>query len=98
MIKIIYSKEAGLIEFARINKKFDFGGNENEKSRNGYRYRKIGSSSKLKLHIFIDTNSVEIFINDGKYVFTSTNYYFSESVIKVNLGKNSSLNGYIYKY
>ena len=98
MINIIYSKSSGIIGFKRINKRFDFGGNEHEKSRNGYRYRHIGSSNQLKLHIFIDTNSAEIFINDGKYVFTCTNYYFNKANISVNLSDSSSLTGYVYKY
>lgn len=38
------------------------------------RYAKLKKCSELKLHVFIDRSSVEIFINDGEAVFTERLY------------------------
>ncbi len=39
------------------------------------RYATIAPKSKLKLQLFIDTSSLEIFINDGEAVFTERFYF-----------------------
>ena len=39
------------------------------------RYASIKPNSELKLQIFIDTSSLEIFINDGEAVFTERFYF-----------------------
>lgn len=48
------------------------------------RYGKLRHSSKLKLQIFIDTSSIEFFINDGELVFSERYYTESQPAIKLN--------------
>ncbi|NGX77229.1 glycoside hydrolase family 32 protein [Staphylococcus sciuri] len=49
--------------------------------KDDYRYATIQSHQDLKLQIFIDKSSIEIFINDGEAVFTER--YYTEDDIQV---------------
>ena len=42
------------------------------------RYGRLRPKSNLKIRVFIDTSSIEFFINDGELVF-SERYYASET-------------------
>lgn len=51
----------------------------------GMRYAKVDSiNGKIKLDIFLDVNSMEVFINDGYYTMTA-NIYAPKDAINVNL-------------
>lgn len=39
-----------------------------------YRYTEISDMNNIDIRIFIDSSSIEVFINDGEYVFTSRMY------------------------
>ncbi|WP_125761496.1 glycoside hydrolase family 32 protein [Companilactobacillus hulinensis] len=52
----------------------------------GVRETIILPTNKLKLHILVDTSSVEIFVNDGEATFTERIY--SEDALKFNLLSN----------
>ncbi|WP_125566806.1 glycoside hydrolase family 32 protein [Companilactobacillus insicii] len=55
----------------------------------GIREAIIHSTNKIKLHILVDTSSVEIFINDGEATFTERIY--SEDTLKFNLVSDGSV-------
>lgn len=64
----------------------EYNANNNELSlyrtdKDDYRYATIQSHQDLKLQIFIDKSSIEIFINDGEAVFTER--YYTEDDIQV---------------
>lgn len=69
---IYYDKESNQIVFdRRENGQVINGGGES--GANGVRYCPVNSSNgKVKLHIFLDKSSVEVFINDGYYTMTGT--------------------------
>ena len=50
----------------------------------GMRYCKVNKKDKLKLDIFLDVNSIEVFINDGYYTMT-TNVYAPSDAKAVSL-------------
>lgn len=64
----------------------EYNANNNELSlyrtdKDDYRYANMQSHQDLKLQIFIDKSSIEIFINDGEAVFTER--YYTEDDIQV---------------
>lgn len=67
-------KEYTLIYYDRDTKKLIFNRNKSGKGYGGIRRCGIDNHSSLKLHIFIDTSSVEVFVNDGEEVFTGRIY------------------------
>lgn len=54
-----------------------------------YRYGTISSSNKLKLQIFIDTSSIEIFVNNGETVFSER--YYAEGKSNITLESDKGL-------
>ena len=87
-----YNKDESLFIFDRSKNGKDLGGKE-ETLRT---YRQVNVDlidNKLKLNIFIDTISVEIFINDGIKTMSSTVYPDKESDnIEFITDKNASMN------
>ncbi|MCO7040669.1 glycoside hydrolase family 32 protein [Staphylococcus lugdunensis] len=64
---------------------------------NDCRYTTIKPSAQLKLQMYIDTSSVELFINDGEAVFTER--FYSETAPKIWVSADSpiKLNTHIYE-
>lgn len=54
--------------------------------KNDYRYSTIEPNSTINIQMFIDTSSIEIFINDGESVFTER--YYSEEAPQLWLSTN----------
>lgn len=76
-IKVRCSKDNE--EYTRLcydlcNNKFILDRDNSGKGYKGIRKCKMDFCKKLKLNIFMDTSSIEIFINDGEEVFTSRIY------------------------
>jgi len=65
-------KEQTLLYFN--NNKFIFDRNNSGKGYGGVRRCRLNNNKKLKLNIFSDTSSLEIFINDGEEVFSGRIY------------------------
>lgn len=53
------------------------------------RYAHLGQVDQLKLQIFVDTSSVEFFINDGQATFTER--YYADEAVTPHLTSNHSL-------
>ncbi|MBI5974816.1 sucrose-6-phosphate hydrolase [Staphylococcus canis] len=60
---------------------------------NSYRYSTIMNSNKLKLQIYVDTSSIEIFINDGESVFTER--YYTEEIPEIFIKDKDVINSEI---
>lgn len=60
------------------------------KGKDSFRYAQIKKTNQLKLHIFIDTSSVEIFVNDGEAVFTER--YYTQKKLLTQFSTNGTLN------
>lgn len=54
-----------------------------------YRYSSINKTNEIKLQIYVDTSSIEIFINDGESVFTER--YYTEEIPEIYLTSKDSL-------
>ncbi len=69
---IYYDMESNQIVFDRRENGEIINGN-GESGANGIRYCPVNvMDNKIKLHIFLDNSSVEVFINDGYYTMTGT--------------------------
>lgn len=90
---MFYDKEQGKFIFDRSINGEALGGAETNYSKNGIRKTEVKlRDNKLKLRIFIDRSSVEIFIQDGERTMTSTVYpsdtakgieFFTDNEIKI---------------
>lgn len=76
MLRLQYSKNNNHVSVMRPGK-------------DGVREAVISATDTLKLHILVDTSSVEIFINDGEATFTERIY--SEDTLRFNLLSNSEV-------
>jgi beta-fructofuranosidase len=75
-----FDKEEGKFVFDRSKNGEDLGGIEVNESKMGIRKTSVElCDNKLKLRIFIDRCSVEIFIQDGERTMTSTVYPFDDA-------------------
>jgi beta-fructofuranosidase len=61
-----------------------------------YRYGKTLQNKKIKIRIFIDTSSVEFFINDGEVVFSERFYYEGKMNIYLCANEQITVNSQIY--
>ncbi|MDD3225266.1 MAG: sucrose-6-phosphate hydrolase [Clostridium sp.] len=59
--------------------------------KTGVRRRKVEIDKKLKLHIFMDKSSIEVFINDGEETFTSRIYPRKENQDIIIFSKQGSI-------
>lgn len=64
---------------------------------NDYRYASIVSCETVQMQLFVDTSSVEIFINQGETVFTERFYSEEAPEIWVSSNEASNLNTSIYE-
>lgn len=64
-----------------------------------YRYGEIQPNKELKLQVFVDTSSIEIFVNDGEVVFTERIYVENglDIEIKVDKAVTSKIETYVLK-
>ena len=69
------------------------------KDYDDYRYAHVTPSNQLKLRIFVDKSSLEIFINDGERCFTERYYYPNNPQLVLESINNQTLSGHatIYK-
>ncbi|OPJ56271.1 glycoside hydrolase family 32 protein [Alkalithermobacter paradoxus] len=82
--------EETLMYYDREDRKFVLDRNKSGKGYKGIRKCYIEDKKELKLNIFMDTSSLEIFINDGEEVFTSRIYPDKESLgIKIFANEGS---------
>lgn len=58
-----------------------------KKPNDAKRFGQVNTSDELKLRIFIDTSSVEFFINDGELVFSERYYTEHEPRIVLTADK-----------
>lgn len=61
------------------------------------RYGTIQANDTLKYHLFIDTSSVEIFINDGETVFTERYYSESKPAVYLTTANETSVESTVYQ-
>jgi len=83
-----------------LNLKYNSNTNEFElyrKDTDDTRYANILSDDKVNLRIFIDTSSIEIFINDGEAVFTERYYLEENPQVWINASDSVSTNYEIYE-
>ena len=83
-----------------LNLKYNSNTNEFElyrKDTDDTRYANILSDDKVNLRIFIDTSSIEIFINDGEAVFTERYYLEENPQVWINASESVSTNYEIYE-
>lgn len=83
-----------------LNLKYNSNTNEFElyrKDTDDTRYANILSDDKVNLRIFIDTSSIEIFINDGESVFTERYYLEENPQVWINASDSVSTNYEIYE-
>ncbi|KXZ40400.1 beta-fructofuranosidase [Alkalithermobacter thermoalcaliphilus JW-YL-7 = DSM 7308] len=73
-------KEKTILYYDRKMQKFIFDRENSGKGYKGVRRCYIEDKKKLKLNIFLDTSSVEVFINDGQEVFTGRIYPDKQSL------------------
>ena len=66
--------EETVISYNQNTKKLFFDRSNSGQGEDGMRRCLIEGEEKLKLHFFVDTSSIELFINDGKKVFTTRVY------------------------
>lgn len=64
---------------------------------NDYRYASIVSCETVQMQLYVDTSSVEIFINQGEAVFTARFYSEEAPEIWVSSNEASNLNTSIYE-
>ncbi|EOD01116.1 glycoside hydrolase family 32 protein [Caldisalinibacter kiritimatiensis] len=74
------NEEETVIYYDRSSQKLVFDRNKSGKGYGGIRRCHIKDKKNLKLNIFIDTSSVEIFVNDGEEVFTGRIYPNKDSL------------------
>lgn len=66
--------EETIIYYYAESEKLVLDRNNSGLSLNGIRKYKVKNNGSLKLHIFMDTSSIEVFVNDGEEVFTARIY------------------------
>mgnify|MGYP006279027011 CR=1 FL=1 len=66
--------EETIITYDQSTNKLSFDRSNSGQGENGIRRCKIDNPNKLKLHFFVDTSSIELFVNDGAKVFTTRIY------------------------
>lgn len=76
----------------------DFSGNKAlftlyRKDYDDYRYAQVAPTKELKLRIFVDKSSLEIFINDGEKCFTERYYYPDKPQLVLENTDNQPLSG-----
>jgi beta-fructofuranosidase len=71
--------EETLLYYDTENEKLVLDRDKSGLSLSGVRKCKIKNNGSLKLHIFIDTSSIEVFVNGGEEVFTSRIYPHKDS-------------------
>ncbi|SHJ68962.1 glycoside hydrolase family 32 protein [Tepidibacter formicigenes] len=74
------NREETIISYNKIDKKITLNRNKSGKGYKGIRRCRLENSDILKLNIFMDTSSLEIFINNGEEVFSSRIYPDKESL------------------
>lgn len=67
-------KEETVLSYNRQSKKFEFNRERSGKSLGGIRRCDFEDRKTLKLNIFMDTSSIEVFINEGEEVFSARVY------------------------
>lgn len=72
-------KEKTILSFHKASNTIELNRNESGKGYGGIRRCVITPSEAIRLHIFMDTSSLEIFVNDGEEVFSSRIYPKKES-------------------
>ncbi|WP_239740579.1 glycoside hydrolase family 32 protein [Mammaliicoccus sp. P-M59] len=65
--------------------------------KDDYRYATIQNHQDLKLQIFIDKSSIEIFINDGEAIFTERYYTEDDIQVWISSTENVPTNYQIYQ-
>jgi beta-fructofuranosidase len=68
---VYYDKEAGKIIFDRSKGGIPFSGSEENVDQ---RVCAVGKKDSIDLHVFLDINSIEVFIDGGRYVMTGNVY------------------------
>lgn len=68
---VYYDKEAGKIIFDRSKSGIPFSGSEENVDQ---RVCAVGKKDSIDLHVFLDINSIEVFIDGGRYVMTGNVY------------------------
>jgi beta-fructofuranosidase len=68
---IYYDKEAGKIIFDRSKSGIPFKGSEEDVD---HRVCVVGKKDSIDLHVFLDINSIEVFIDGGRYVMSGNVY------------------------
>ena len=66
-------------------------------NRPGVRIAALSSCPELKLQIFLDTSSVEIFLNDGEAVLTERYYFQNSPLITLTTDKAADVQCVIYQ-
>lgn len=73
------SEEKTVIRFDTAEEKIIVDRNQSGSGEGGVRKAKVGSSQTIKMHVFIDRSSVELFVNDGETVMTARVYPKADS-------------------
>ncbi|AGB40803.1 sucrose-6-phosphate hydrolase [Halobacteroides halobius DSM 5150] len=71
--------EETVIKYDTNNQKLSLNRNKSGRGESGIRRCLLESDSMVKLHLFIDTSSLELFANEGEEVFSSRLYPSKES-------------------
>ena len=68
----------------------------NKPADDSQRYGRLRPKPNLKIQVFIDTSSIEFFLNDGELVFSERYYTTKKPVIFINADEpvNISVAGY----
>ena len=69
----------------------------NRTGDDGEREAMINVGGNLKLHLFVDTSSVEIFVNDGVRTFTER-FYADEAQLNVVTDKDTDVSADVYEF
>ena len=68
---VYFDKEAGKIIFDRSKSGIPFKGSEEDVD---HRVCVVGKKDSIDLHVFLDINSIEVFIDGGRYVMSGNVY------------------------
>lgn len=82
LVKVTYSKDNNHVILKRPGK-------------DGVREAVIMQTNELKLHLLVDTSSIEIFVNDGEATFTERIY--TEDKLSLNILSNGNVSYDIYQ-
>ena len=61
----------------------------NRNTKDGERATSIEENDNIKLQVFVDKSSVEIFVNDGAITFTERIYFDGASALNVSKGNGN---------